>query len=266
MYIDSHTHFDVLMEELQCTENDIINSLKENGISRAVQISVDTAGFQWCRDFAARNRDNGIYFSTGIHPSSPAGKENLEIMDTFLEGLAGSDDMKLLLGIGECGLDYYRMRQEKQIQIESFEHQLHLAGKYNRPVIVHSREAWKDTMDILSRMKPLRGIMHCFPGDAAMAREALELDFFISFAGNVTYKNARELHEAAAWVPSDRLLVETDAPFLAPVPKRGKTNRPEYIIHTYEFIAELRKTDPEEIREAVYRNLAGIINENNGIK
>jgi TatD DNase family protein len=262
MYIDSHTHFDLIIEETGGDEDEILRRLESDGVAAAVHVSVESGGFTWCRDFAARHRDRGVLFTIGIHPSSPAENFRLDEMQSFLEGLRGSPDEDLLFGIGECGLDYYRMKQPKESQTASFERQIAMADSMNRPVIVHSREAWADTMKILKSLKPRRGIMHCFPGNAAMAREALDLGFNISFAGNVTYNGARDIQEAAAFVPLDRILIETDAPFLSPVPKRGQKNRPEYIRHTYDFIAGLKKTGLEDLQEAVTANFTSILKMN----
>jgi TatD DNase family protein len=264
MYIDSHTHFDLIIEETGGDEDEILRRMEIDGVARAVHVSVESGGFSWCRDFTARHRDRGLLFTIGIHPSSPAESFRLEEMKTFLEGLRGSPEEDLLFGIGECGLDYYRMEQPKESQTASFERQIAMAVAMNRPVIVHSREAWADTMKILKGLKPGRGVMHCFPGDAAMAREALDLNFHISFAGNVTYNRAKGIQEAAAFVPLDRILIETDAPFLSPVPKRGEKNRPEYIRHTYDFIAGLKKISARDLQEAVAANFSSILKMNSG--
>lgn len=254
MYIDTHTHFDLCMEDDSITEESFLSSLKDNNIKQAVQISIDPGSFQWSYDFSRRNRDNGIFFTVGIHPSSKANDDLLNEMSDFVGDIAGSSDNDLLFGIGETGLDFYRMRQPKKLQIKSFEYQLQLAQRYGLPVIVHSREARDETLNILRNFAPIKGIMHCFAGDSSAARQFLDLGFYISFAGNVTYKKATDLQDAASFVPLDRLLVETDAPFLAPVPLRGKKNRPHNVVHTYRFIAELRKEHLEKIEEQVADN------------
>jgi TatD DNase family protein len=254
MYIDTHAHFDLVLEDPEINEETLMKNMEDRGIMHAVQVSIEPAGLQWSREFAVRNRHRGVLFTAGIHPSTRANDDDCSMLAAFVDSAVVPETGDLLFGIGECGLDYYRLRQPREMQIRSFEFQLSLAEKHGLPVIVHSRDAWKETMDILRSHKPSAGIMHCFPGDAAMAREALDLGFYLSFAGNVTYKKAEALHSSAAYVPADRLLIETDAPFLTPVPLRGRQNRTEYIINTYTFIADLRKCPVAEIQEAVYGN------------
>jgi TatD DNase family protein len=151
------------------------------------------------------------------------------------------------------------MHQTKEMQRSSFEFQIALAKEYNLPVIVHSRDAMDETLEILQKYKPLTGIMHCFPGNRAAAKKVIDLGFYISFAGNVTYKKAFDLHESGAYVPLDRLLLETDAPFLSPVPVRGEKNRSEYVVHTYKFIADLRRIPLSAVTDAVTANFKGLL-------
>ncbi len=255
--IDSHAHFDLCLEE-GGSEEEYVTALAAHGVRRAVQVSIDAEGLAWSRAFAARNRGAGMFFTAGIHPSSRAEEADLERLRGFVEEVAGSADADLLFGIGETGLDFYRMHQPVEMQRRSFEFQLDLAARHNLPVIVHSRDAAEDTLAVLRAKNPPLGIMHCFSGDGAMARRFLDLGFYISFAGNLTYRAASDLHDAAKYVPADRLLLETDAPFLTPVPLRGKRNRPEYVIHTYEFIAALRNETVPSIQERVFENFSAL--------
>ncbi|MBN2041507.1 MAG: TatD family hydrolase [Spirochaetes bacterium] len=256
MYIDTHAHFDICFEENSLTKTNFISDLSNNEIKYAVQVSIEVEGFDWSYSFAKENRN--IFFTLGIHPSSKATDDNLKILSDYVHKVIGNNDRGILFGIGECGLDYYRMRQPKNIQKNSFEYQLDVAEKNNLPVIIHSRDAEKDTLEILRNKKPGIGIMHCFSGDSKSAKKFLDLGFFISFAGNLTYKNAANLHDAASFIPLDRLLLETDAPFLTPVPFRGKSNRPDYVINTYNFIAELRNDNIEKIKTEIYNNFMNI--------
>ncbi len=195
-----------------------------------------------------------------LHPSSPADDSVLRLMAHMAEDILRSEDSKLLFGIGECGLDYYRMRQERDVQVSSFIFQIDLANRCGLPVIVHSREAMDETLGILKKESRTAGIMHCFPGGKKAARDVLDLGMYISFAGNVTYRAAAELHESAQYIPLNKLLVETDAPFLTPVPLRGKKNRTEHVIHTYRYLSELRKEPLELIVSTVranFREIAG---------
>jgi len=258
MFVDSHVHFDMILEKKEVTEAGLLQSLKDHRISYAVQISIDRESMEWSCSFAKRHRDGNIFFTLGIHPSSRAEYEDLSEFDRILDEAFSSDMKAHLFGIGECGLDFYRMRQGKDMQIRSFEHQIEAAKKSGLPLIVHSREAMQETVRILKNHAPLRGIMHCFPGDTRDARTVLDLGLYISFAGNVTYQKAHVLHESASYVPLDRMLIETDSPFLTPVPYRGKKNRPEYITHTYDFISRLRGEPVAKIADAVLENFVGI--------
>ena len=258
MFIDSHAHFDLTLEDKSITETMLMEKARENSISRAVQIAIDIGSSQWSRDFASRHAAEGVLFTAGIHPSSPADEGELRKLEKFAQEAAWSVDSQLFFGIGECGLDFYRMRQSREAQENSFRFQIGLATRLGLPLIVHSRDAMDETLAILREARPASGIMHCFAGDRSAARSVLDLGFYISFAGNVTYRSATVLHDSASFVPLDRLLVETDAPFLAPVPLRGKKNRPDYIIHTYRFIAELRKETLDRITHSVHENFMEI--------
>ena len=260
MYIDSHTHFDLCLENKNLTEEAIIQGLRDNKIARSVQISIDPSGFQWSLDFAEKYRDDGILLSLGIHPSSNADEKNLIDLSRFIEKVMRSKSNDLLFGVGETGLDYYRMRQPKKMQLKSFEKQVSLARKWKLPIIVHSREAMDDTLQILRKSSPDRGIMHCFSGDRKIAKEVLELGFYISFAGNLTYRNATILHDAAAYIPPDRILLETDAPFLTPTPYRGNRNEPSYIIQTAQEVAKLKGISFGEISYQTSKNVCRLFN------
>ena len=259
MLIDSHTHFDLILEDKTVNENDLLKGLRYSNIEYSVQISIDSSGLEWSRKFAEKNSEYGILYTAGIHPSSPASGANLNELENFVQKVMKSSQSHLLIGIGECGLDYYRLRQPKEAQIKSFERQIDLAEKYSLPLIIHLRDAMEDGLEILKRKKVSSGIMHCFAGGADDAKRALDLGLMISFAGNVTYKNAHELHESAKYVPGDMLLLETDAPFLAPVPLRGKPNRPDNIKHTYKFVSNLRKETTSRLEEAITGNFKKLI-------
>jgi len=258
MYIDSHVHFDMICRQNNSAEDTILRSMADGGVSQAVQISVTNENFEWCRNFALRNRSRGIFFTIGIHPSSNLEEKRLTAMASYIDGLDDRQDMEALFGIGECGLDYYHKERGREEQIKAFEYQVGLAKKINKPVIVHTRDAWDDTVEILKRTRPERGIIHCFSGDSAAAAQALDMGFYISFAGNVTYKKAANLHESARFVPLDRLLIETDAPFLAPVPVRGKPNIPEHVKYSYSCIAGLKGKTVSAIEESVSYNFEKI--------
>lgn len=263
MFIDSHAHFDIIQKETDSKADNLIKALKDNNIKHAVQVSISADGLNQSYKFALRYKNDGIFFTAGIHPSSTAGEQELTFLDNNLSEIV-KKEKNLLFGIGECGLDYYRMKQTKEMQIASFQHQILLAKKYNLPLIIHIRDAMADALKILRNHSPLRGIMHCFSGNKKSAKEALDLGLYISYAGNVTYRKAFNLHESSLYVPLDRLLLETDAPFLTPEPLRGDRNKPEYVIHTYNFMAKHRKIPVLKLEEQIYENFTGILNKNNG--
>ena len=259
MYIDSHTHFDIMSENSSDSLTDIISEMKHAGVSAAVQISTGTSNLEYSRSLALAHRSEGILFSAGIHPSHSGGDNDLPKLDRFVSETLSGDAAELIFGIGECGLDYhYDDGPDRDIQMKYFEFQIDLANRCNLPLIVHSREAWNDTAAVLKSLSSGRGIMHCFPGGKKAAREALDMGFYISFAGNATFKKALEIHEAAQYVPIDRILAETDAPYLSPVPLRGKPNRPSHVIHTYEYLAKLRKQPLEELTEQIQNNFSAL--------
>lgn len=257
MYIDTHAHFDLCLQKEGMTEDILINDLREHGVINAVQVSIDTDGLEWSYNFSRKN--HGILFTTGIHPSSRALEKDLLFFSDFTRKVLKNNDGNLLFGIGETGLDYYRMHQPADMQINSFEYQIDTAKKLGFPLIVHSRNAMDETIQILKKKQPGIGIMHCFSGDSKAAGEYLDMGFYISFAGNLTYKKALDLHDAAAYVPIDRLLLETDAPFLAPVPLRGKENKPENVVYTYKFLADLRKENLLTLSDQIYSNFNRIL-------
>ncbi len=259
MFIDSHTHFDIIFEKKDISATGIFKSLEENNISNAVQVAIDVDNLDWSYNFAKQHQKKGIYCTLGLHPNARATEADLLKLKDTIKQVEEDNNLALLFGIGECGLDYYRLRQPNPMQLHSFNTQIELANKLNKPVIIHSRNAMQDTIQVLKEIKPNKGIMHCFPGDSNDAKQILDLGLMISFAGNVTYKNAKELHDSANYVPIDSMLLETDAPFLTPVPYRGKKNRPEFVKHTYKFIADLKNISVDTLKEAVFNNFNRII-------
>jgi len=259
MLIDSHAHFDMILDDMKITETELIKSLRYHNIKYSVQVSIEEKGLEWSRDFSKRNYENGVLYTLGIHPSSKADESDIEKLADFTKKEMAGKYGRLILGIGECGLDFYRMHQPEEIQRRSFEAQIDIAKKNKLPLIVHIRDAMDAGLEILQRKKPASGIMHCFSGDAAVAKRVLDMGFLISFAGNVTYKNATDLQEAASYVPLDRMLIETDSPFLTPVPLRGRPNLPEYIKHTYKFISDLKKITLSKLEDSVIENFEKMI-------
>jgi TatD DNase family protein len=245
--VDSHCHinFPELAEQLPS----LLERAKSNGIGHMLCVSVTLEDFPQVHSLAKQYEH--IFASVGVHPcyqdvKEPSIEELVEI---------GSDDN--IVAIGETGLDYFRVEdQDMTWQQERFKRHIAAANELNKPLIIHTREAKADTMRILKEegADKCRGVMHCFAEDWETAKKALDLGFFISFSGIVTFKNAQQVQEVAQKCPLDRILVETDAPYLAPVPLRGKTNEPAYVKHTAEFVANLKGISFENLAEITTNN------------
>ena len=247
MFIDSHCHLDLLAQE----EGGIdlaINNAKENGVDHILCISIDMSSCHKVIEIVESNRY--LSASVGIHP-------NIEQTENFtVEELVSLANHEKVIAIGETGLDYFRSEGDLGWQRERFRVHVEAAKELKKPLIVHTREARKDTMDILENedAKSAGGIIHCFTEDWETAKRALDIGFYISLSGIVTFKNARELQEVAKKLPLDRILIETDSPYLAPVPHRGKTNQPAFVRHVAEFLATLRGDSIENIAKTTTDN------------
>jgi len=190
-----------------------------------------------------------IYTTVGVHPHDAERVEPRHL--AMMEELAARDRV---LAIGETGLDFYYDNSPRDTQCAVFRSQVELAVRLDLPVIIHTRDADPETIRILEDLQPRKGIVHCFTGGEALARSALDLGLMISFSGILTFKTADPIRSIAAWVPTDRTLVETDAPYLAPVPHRGKRNEPAFVSETARTLAEIRNTDEATIHEQTTRN------------
>jgi TatD DNase family protein len=246
-YFDTHAHIGLINED-PIEQLIIVQEAKQAGIERIVSICNNLHDFfQVYENLATASH---VYHSVGVSPSEVTnpGKD----WESLVEEGSKKDRV---VAIGEIGLDYYRKFGDKDSQIELFVRQLEIAEKLDLPVIIHNREAGNDVLEILREKLPHRGgILHCYSEDWEYAQNALELELYISFAGNVTYRNARNLHETAKNIPLDRLLIESESPFMVPSEYRGKRNRPSYLPSTADFLAELREEPPEEVQEALFQN------------
>ena len=245
--IDSHAHLDMI--ERPTTE--VVADAEAAGVRRVLTIGIDgnscRAALQLAQDFPQ------VRVAVGRHPNAATGFDDADGAE--LAALAAHDDC---VAIGETGLDYYREGAPKPDQARAFTAQLDLARQVDMPVVIHTRAAEDDTLGVLAaHAQGLRVVMHCFSMPTRLD-ECLERGYWISFAGNVTYPKAPELREAAARVPADRLLVETDSPFLAPQPVRGKPNEPRHVVATARVVAEARGVAFEELEAAVERNAAAL--------
>ncbi len=242
MFIDSHCHLDRI--DLAPYNNDFscfMQQTKNSQIDAMLCIAIDLESYPAMVELVKDYPE--IYLSVGVHPNVHEGQE-----PTAEELIKLAEDPKVI-AIGETGLDYFRSEGDLDWQHQRFKNHIVAAKATNKPLIIHTREAGHDSLDVLAQegADQVGGIIHCFTEDWAYAEKALELGFYISFSGIVTFKNAQAIKEVAKKVPADRFLIETDSPYLAPVPFRGKPNYPIYVPHVAEHIAELRGTDLEAI-------------------
>ena len=240
--IDSHCHLDLMKTDI----DEVMSAARAVGIERVVQIGIDVPSSQWSVDLAASRDD--VWAAVAVHPNeAPAADE------AVWESIAGLAAQPRVVAIGETGLDHYRTEDDGwAAQEESFRRHIAIAKESGKAVMIHDREAHDDVLRVLeSEGAPERVIFHCFSGDASFARKCADRGYVMSFAGNVTFKNAQDLRDAAAVAPLDQLLVETDAPFLTPMPHRGAPNAPYLVPLTVRAIAEVKGMDEVEIADAV---------------
>jgi TatD DNase family protein len=246
-FIDSHAHLD--LPEFNRDRDETIQRAQENEVEKIITIGI---GIKECREaLKIAGSYPFIYAAIGIHPHN-AKTLDLKTLD-FLEKNSSN---KNVVALGEMGLDFYRNLSPKEDQIRCFRAQLDLARSLKLPVIIHDREAHKQTFSILreENARETGGVLHCFSGDIKMAFSCMDMGFYISIPGTVTFKNAKTLHEVVGKVPLDSLLIETDAPFLAPVPFRGKRNEPAYVKWVAERIARIKNVSLEEVAHATTQN------------
>lgn len=228
--------------------DDILADAKRNRIEKMLCVAVNTSDWQSMKDLC-QPYDN-IVLSAGIHPCY--------MEDQDFTALRQQANDPRVVAIGESGLDYFYCQDEavKQTQRESFAKHIHLSAELNKPLIVHTRDARKDTIAVMQSENAQRGggVMHCFTETLSMAKSALDLGFYISFSGIITFKNAQEIREVCQYVPLDRILIETDSPYLAPVPYRGKMNRPCYVQYVAEQVANVKNLTTEEIAQITTDN------------
>ena len=244
MLIDSHAHL-VSLENLP----EVLQRAQENNINKIVSISSDIPSTEATISLAEEY--DYIFATTGIHPHSAD-----QMSEEVLIGIDHFAENDKVVAIGETGLDYFYMNSEKEVQIDSFTEHIRLGKKHNLPIIIHVRNADQDMIEILTKESAADtpGVIHCFTGDYDTAKKYLDLGYYISFSGIVTYKRSEELREAAKKIPKDKILIETDSPYLAPVPHRGKPNEPSYVKHVAETISNVRGISFDEIAEITKAN------------
>jgi len=256
MLIDSHCHLDLIKNSDHET---LVSTAQAQGVSHCLNVSIDINQFQTVLGTA--QRIDNVFASVGIHPNI---SREMTVDVSTLIALGSSPD---IIAIGETGLDYFRSEGDLSWQHNRFQRHIEAARSLKKPLIIHTRSAAEDTMNHLrdSDAATAGGVMHCFAEDWEIAQQALDIGFYISFSGIVTFKSAASIQEVARKAPLDRILVETDAPFLAPVPHRGKTNEPAFVRHTAEYVAELRGISIQEFAEATTNNFFTLFNSANRI-
>lgn len=246
MYIDSHCHlnFPELAENLE----QVLENMRRNDVSHALCVGVSLERFPEVRALAEQH--GNLYASVGVHPDH---EMDAEPGQAQLEQLA---QHPRVVAVGETGLDYFRLKGDLEWQRERFRTHIRAARAVNKPLIIHTREAVADTLRLMREegAGEAGGVMHCFTESMQVAEAAMEMGFYISFSGIVTFKNAVALKEVARRIPLSRMLIETDSPYLAPVPFRGKTNQPAFVKHVAEEIAALRGVSAGEIGRATSEN------------
>ena len=252
MLIDSHCHLD--FPELVGNLDSVFDLMRINQVGRALCVSVTLEAFPRIREMAEAYPN--IYASVGVHPDH----DNAGTVDPA--ELVRLADHPKVVAIGETGLDYFRLKGDLEWQRERFRMHIRAALQCGKPLIVHTREASADTLRIMREegAEKAGGVMHCFTETWEVAQTAMEMGFYISFSGIVTFKNAKALKEVARQVPLEKLLVETDAPYLAPVPHRGKINQPGYVRHVAEEIARIKGLDLPQISQVTTQNFIKLFN------
>jgi len=249
MLVDSHCHLDrVDLAPFGGGIKGVLEAAQAQGVGHFLCVSINLEDYPAVLEIAESHAQ--VSASVGLHPNEQGGH------DPGVDELVRHAQHPKVIAIGETGLDYFRSEGDLEWQRDRFRRHIAAAKQAGKPLIIHSRDASDDTLRILAEESAadVGGVMHCFTGDWDMAQRAMDLNFHISFSGIVTFRSARELQEVAEQMPEERMLVETDSPYLAPVPHRGKPNHPALVRHVAEYIAELRGESYEQVAEVTTRN------------
>jgi TatD DNase family protein len=245
MLIDTHAHLQ--LPHFKTDLDKVLGRARKVGVERIVNVGIDLEGSKQGIELARAHEE--LYAAVGIHPHNAT-----ELNHHALETLRSLSQEPKVVAIGEIGLDYYRNLSPKHVQRKAFETQMELAEEVELPVMIHDRNAHADIMEVISRFRKIKGIMHCFSGRSELAEQCMSLGFLISFAGSVTYKKSHRLQEIASWIEPEWMLVETDCPWLSPEQVRGKRNEPANLVYTIRKIANLRRVPVDTVAEATTAN------------
>ena len=278
--IDTHCHLNIV-EEFGIDRRTALKNAGAAGVEAVLQIATgpDSSkdNVEFARNYAADKapEEPDLYWTAGLHPEAA---KHIDRVQEIFDLIRAHRDDPAFVGVGETGLDYYHTTDYVKEQHESLDRHFEIAAELKLPVVIHLRDdrtytgasqTARDALEILDRHPGVRGVLHSFTYTHEEAAPFIERGWFVSYSGIVTFKNAKLVQDGAARVPLDRLMVETDAPFLAPVPNRGKTNEPAYVVHTLDFMTKLRAErngeDPDEVRAAVYANSKRFLNSKNEI-
>tara|TARA_B100000886_G_scaffold328769_1_gene277474 strand:+ start:519 stop:1295 length:777 start_codon:yes stop_codon:yes gene_type:complete len=249
MIIDSHCHLDY--EPIFSNLDDIINRAGKNGVN--LMLSICTEEKKFSKILEISNRYRQVFLTYGIHPHESKNHKNIN-KSSILKSLKES---KKIIGIGETGLDFYYNHSNKDLQISLFQEHIEAAQISGLPLIIHSRNAEKETLEILRdniKFKEFKFLIHCFTGSYPFSKDIINLGGFISASGVVTFKKSKDLAKTLTSVPNNRILIETDSPYLSPEPNRGKPNEPSYIVHTLKFLSNLKNLDAQEFAKITSNN------------
>jgi TatD DNase family protein len=258
--IDSHCHLNY--EGIVERQAEVLENARERGVRGFLNIS--TRQREWDDIIGVAEREPDVWASVGVHPH-----EADVHPDLGAAALVERAEHPRVIAIGECGLDYFYDKSHRTAQRERFEAHIDAARQTDLPLVIHTRDAEQDTAEILDsavRAGGVTGVLHCFTGSAELARKGLDLGFYVSLSGIVTFKNAADLQNTAKWLPADQMLVETDSPFLAPVPHRGRKCEPAFVADTANFVAQLRNEDPEQLAEATTANFFRLFKKAQGLR
>ena len=247
---DTHAHYDDTSYDED--RDEILTAMHENNVKYIINQGVNLETSRFAVSLAEKYPH--IYAAVGIHPQDIDKTEDINEIKKLTSH-------SKVVAIGEIGLDYHYDNTNKELQLKYFKDQLHLANDVKLPVVVHDRDAHKDTLDILKSIKVNKtGVIHCFSGSVEMAKELIKLGYYLGFDGPITFNNAKTSIEVLEYIPLDKILIETDAPYLTPVPFRGKRNNSMYLIHVINKIAEIKKITPEEVSKITMDNAKKLFN------